>query len=224
MSRPDNLIGVRVLVIDNYDSFVYNLVQYLAQLGADCEVKRNDAVSAADVGPVDGVLLSPGPGTPERAGASMDVVRACRDTGRPVFGVCLGHQAIAAVWGAVVERAKELLHGKTSKVYHEGAGVLAGLPSPFTATRYHSLAVREDTLPPELEVTGRTESGVIMAMRHRELPIEGVQFHPESVLTEGGHRLLANWMASSGHPVADSLVSRLEAEVRQVAAAARVPS
>jgi para-aminobenzoate synthetase component II len=215
---------VRVLVIDNYDSFVYNLVQYLAQLGADCEVRRNDAVSAADVGAVDGVLLSPGPGTPERAGASMDMIRACRDAGRPVFGVCLGHQAIGAVWGAVIERAKELLHGKTSQVYHEGAGVLAGLPSPFTATRYHSLAVREGTLPPELEVTGRTESGVIMAMRHREFPVESVQFHPESVLTECGHRLLANWMASCGNPVPGALVSRLEAEVRQVAAAARVPA
>jgi para-aminobenzoate synthetase component 2 len=215
---------MRVLVIDNYDSFVYNLVQYLAQLGADCEVRRNDAVSAADVGPVDGVLLSPGPGTPQRAGASMDMIRACRDAGRPVFGVCLGHQAIGAVWGAVIERATELLHGKTSQVYHEGAGVLAGLPSPFTATRYHSLAVREDTLPPDLEITGRTKSGVIMAMRHRELPIESVQFHPESVLTQCGHRLLANWMASSGHPVPNSLVSRLESEVSQVAAAARPPS
>jgi len=212
---------VRVLVIDNYDSFVYNLVQYLAQLGADCEVRRNDAVSAADVEAADGVLLSPGPGTPDRAGSSMDVIRACRDQGRPLLGVCLGHQAIGAVWGAVVERAPELLHGKTSQVFHGGAGVLAGLPSPFTATRYHSLSVREDTLPPELEVTGRTEDGgVVMAMRHRELPIQGVQFHPESVLTECGHRLLANWLAECGHPVPESLVAGLERQVREVAAAA----
>ena len=215
---------MRVLVIDNYDSFVYNLVQYLAQLGADCEVRRNDAVSPDDVAAADGVLLSPGPGTPERAGSSMDVVRRCREEGRPLFGVCLGHQAIGAVWGAVVERASELLHGKTSQVLHEGAGVLAGLPSPFTATRYHSLAVRPDTLPDELQVTGHTAGGVIMAIRHRELPIEGVQFHPESVLTEGGHRVLANWLAACGHPVPDSLVTKLEAEVREVSAAAHSPA
>ena len=215
---------MRVLVIDNYDSFVYNLVQYLAQLGADCEVRRNDAVSAADVEAADGVLLSPGPGTPDRAGSSMDVIRACRDGNRPLFGVCLGHQAIGAVWGAVIERAPELLHGKTSQVFHDGTGVLAGLPNPFTATRYHSLAVREDTLPAELEVTARTEGGVIMAMRHRRLPIQGVQFHPESVLTEGGHRMLANWLGECGHPVAEPLVARLENEVREVAAAAHATS
>jgi para-aminobenzoate synthetase component II len=214
---------VRVLVIDNYDSFVYNLVQYLAQLGADCVVRRNDEIAPADLDAADGVLVSPGPGTPERAGASMDVIRDCRDARRPVLGVCLGHQAIGAVWGAVVERAPELLHGKTSEVHHEGAGVLTGLPSPFTATRYHSLTVREDTLPPELEVTGRTESGVVMAMRHRELPVQGVQFHPESVLTEGGHRMLANWLAECGHPVPEPLVAQLEAAVHQVASAARTP-
>ena len=214
---------MRVLVIDNYDSFVYNLVQYLAQLGADCEVRRNDAVGPGDVGAVDGVLLSPGPGTPERAGACLDVIRECRDAGRPVLGVCLGHQAIGAAWGAVIERAPELLHGKTSQVFHGGAGVLTGLPSPFTATRYHSLAVREDTLSPELEITGRTGSGVIMAMRHRELPIESVQFHPESVLTEGGHRLLANWLGQCGHPVPEPLVARLEADVHEVAAVAHAP-
>ncbi|MCP2262144.1 para-aminobenzoate synthetase component 2 [Streptoalloteichus tenebrarius] len=212
---------MRVLVVDNYDSFVYNLVQYLAQLGAEPVVRRNDAVGTGELDDVDGVLISPGPGTPERAGASMDVIRRCADRRLPVLGVCLGHQAIGAVWGATVERAPELLHGKTSLVRHSGAGVLAGLPDPFTATRYHSLAVRAETIPDELEVTGRTESGVVMAMRHRELPVEGVQFHPESVLTEGGHRMLANWMATCGHAVPEGRVADLEAGMRQLAAAAR---
>ena len=214
---------MRVLVIDNYDSFVYNLVQYLAQLGAECAVRRNDEVGPADLAGHDGVLVSPGPGTPDRAGASMAVIEACAATRTPVLGVCLGHQAIGAVWGAVVERAPELLHGKTSRVHHDGTGVLRGLPDPFTATRYHSLAVRADTLPAELEVTGRTESGVVMAMRHRELPVHGVQFHPESVLTDSGHRLLANWMAGCGHPVPEPLVGELEQGVRTVAAAAYAP-
>ena len=145
------------------------------------------------------MLLAPGPGTPEKAGVCVDLVREVEGE-VPVLGVCLGHQAIAVAYGAVVERAPELLHGKTSEVQHDDTGVLAGLPSPFTATRYHSLAVREDSLPPELEVTGRTASGVVMALRHRELAVEGVQFHPESVLTEGGHRLLANWLAVCGDP------------------------
>jgi para-aminobenzoate synthetase component II len=213
---------MRVLVVDNYDSFVYNLVQYLAQLGATCEVLRNDVVDLAAVPGYDGVLVSPGPGTPERAGLAMDVIAACRDSGTPLLGVCLGHQAIGAVWGAVVERAPELLHGKTSRVHHDGSGVLAGLPSPFTATRYHSLAVRADTIPAEFEITGRTESDVVMAMRHRTLPIEGVQFHPESVLTEGGHRMLANWMTACGHPVSGALVDSLEQAVHAVAAPARL--
>ena len=147
----------------------------------------------------DGVLLSPGPGTPERAGACIDIVRGCAGT-VPVLGVCLGHQAIAAAYGGVVEQAPELLHGKTSAVLHDGAGVLTGLPSPFTATRYHSLSVRPESVPAELEVTGRTEGGVVMALRHRDVPLEGVQFHPESVLTEGGHRLLANWLVTCGDP------------------------
>jgi len=192
---------LRVLVVDNYDSFVFNLVQYLAQLGADCTVVRNDEVEPGDAAAYDGVLISPGPGTPERAGISVDLVREVAGS-VPVLGVCLGHQAIAVAYGAVVERAPELLHGKTSEVEHEGSGVLAGLPSPFTATRYHSLSVRPETLPDELEVTGRTASGIVMALRHRDLPVEGVQFHPESVLTQGGHRLLANWLVTCGDPEA----------------------
>jgi para-aminobenzoate synthetase component 2 len=187
----------RILVVDNYDSFVFNLVQYLGQLGAQCTVVRNDEVAVEDADEYDGVLLSPGPGTPERAGACIDLVHHC--AGRlPLLGVCLGHQAIAMAYGGAVVRAPELLHGKTSEVVHEGAGVLAGLESPFTATRYHSLAVEPDSVPAELEVTGRTAGGVVMALRHRDLPVEGVQFHPESVLTHGGHRLLANWLVTCG--------------------------
>jgi len=187
----------RILVIDNYDSFVFNLVQYLGQLGVDVDVRRNDEVTPEEARAYDGILLSPGPGTPEDAGVCMDVVRACAGE-VPILGVCLGHQAIAAVYGGVIERAPELLHGKTSLVQHDGAGVLCGLPEPFTATRYHSLAVRPDSVPAELEVTGTTESGVIMALRHRDHAVEGVQFHPESVLTEGGHALLANWLVVCG--------------------------
>jgi para-aminobenzoate synthetase component II len=194
--------GRPVLVVDNVDSFVFTLVHYLEQLGATCIVRRNDAVDVdepADLG-VAGVLLSPGPGTPSAAGVTVPMVRAAGPRGVPVLGVCLGHQAIATAFGAAVGRAPELLHGRTSQVLHEGRGILAGLPSPFTATRYHSLAVDPATLPAELEVTGRTESGTVMALRHRELPIEGVQFHPESVLTQGGHRLLANWLTACGLP------------------------
>ena len=187
----------RILVIDNYDSFVFNLVQYLGQLGVDVDVRRNDEVTVDEARAYDGILLSPGPGTPEDAGVCMDVVRGCAGE-VPILGVCLGHQAIAAVYGGVVDRAPELLHGKTSLVEHQGEGVLAGLPEPFTATRYHSLAVRPDSVPDVLEVTGTTDSGVIMALRHRELAVEGVQFHPESVLTEGGHLLLANWLVVCG--------------------------
>ena len=212
---------MRVLVVDNYDSFVYNLVQYLAQLGADCEVRRNDVVTDEDVAAADGVLISPGPGTPDRSGRTMDVVRLCARDAKPVFGVCLGHQAIGAVWSGVVDRAPELLHGKTSEIEHDGTGVFAGLPRPFVATRYHSLIVRAETVPDEFVVTARTADGVVMGMRHRELPIESVQFHPESVLTDGGHRLLANWMASTGHPVAARVVDDLEAGMREVAASAR---
>jgi para-aminobenzoate synthetase component 2 len=187
----------RILVVDNYDSFVFNLVQYLAQLGADVTVRRNDAVTAAEAAEFDGVLLSPGPGTPADAGVCMDIVRECAGV-IPIFGVCLGHQAIAASYGATVSRAPELVHGKTSLVHHQGIGVLHGLPDPFTATRYHSLAVDPATMPAELEVTGATDTGIIMAIRHRTLAVEGVQFHPESVLTEGGHHLLANWLVTCG--------------------------
>ena len=213
MTTPDAAGGLRILVVDNYDSFVFNLVQYLAQLGADCTVLRNDEVGPDEAMGYDGVLLSPGPGTPERAGACIDIVRGCAGN-VPVLGVCLGHQAIAAAYGAVVEQAPELLHGKTSAVLHEGAGVLAGLPSPFTATRYHSLAVRPESLPAELEVTGRTEAGVVMALRHRDLALEGVQFHPESVLTEGGHRLLATWLVACGDPAAAARAEGLAPVVR----------
>ncbi len=216
----------RILVVDNYDSFVYNLVQYLAQLGAEVTVRRNDAVTPGELAglAVDGVLISPGPGTPEQAGVSMAMVTEAAGSGVPVFGVCLGHQAIGAVYGGVVERAPELLHGKTSLVQHDGAGVLAGLPAPFTATRYHSLAVRADTLPDELEATGWTDSGVLMALRHRELPIDGVQFHPESVLTQGGHRMLANWLVRCGAQIdwqrVDELGGQLDALREQAFATA----
>jgi para-aminobenzoate synthetase component II len=189
----------RILVVDNYDSFVYNLVQYLQQLQAETTVLRNDEVTPDQVTAYDGVLLSPGPGTPEEAGACVDIIKEMGGQ-VPIFGVCLGLQAIGVAYGGVVGRADELLHGKTSQVFHEGAGVLAGLPSPFTATRYHSLAIAEDSVPDVLQVTARTEAGVIMAARHRDLPVEGVQFHPESVLTEGGHRMLANWLVSCGDP------------------------
>ena len=217
---------MRVLVVDNYDSFVYNLVQYLAQLGTECVVLRNDAPELASpdvLKNIDAVLLSPGPSTPERAGASIQVVHWCAAAAMPLLGVCLGHQAIGVAYGGTVGRAPELLHGKTSRVHHKGVGVLAGQPDPFTATRYHSLTVLPDTVPAEFEVTGETETGVVMAMRHRELPIEGVQFHPESVLTEGGHRMLANWLSGAGHEVPAARVRELEEAMRNLAEAAARP-
>src|SRR6201995_2785024 len=196
---------MQVLVVDNYDSFVFNLVQYLGQLGVHADVWRNDdarLATEADVAAVaakyDGILLSPGPGTPERAGASIPLVRASAAARTPLLGVCLGHQAIGVAFGATVDRAPELLHGKTSSVHHTNSGVLQGLPDPFTATRYHSLTIMPETLPAELQVTARTESGVIMGVRPADLPIHGVQFHPESILTEGGHRMLANWLGGLG--------------------------
>ena len=191
-----------ILVIDNYDSFVFNLVQYLAQLGAQTTVVRNDQVEAAEAAKYDGVLISPGPGTPDKAGVSIAMIKYCAEKSIPLFGVCLGHQAIGEAFGATVSRAPELLHGKTSQVNHNGVGVMKNLPTPFTATRYHSLAVERDTVPAELEITGSTDSGVVMSLRHRTLPIEGVQFHPESVLTEHGHKMLGNWLVQCGDPEA----------------------
>ncbi|ACV07842.1 anthranilate synthase component II [Jonesia denitrificans] len=193
---------VSILVIDNYDSFVYTIVGYLNELGATTHVVRNDAVPhVADRATYDGILVSPGPGTPAAAGESMQVIRDCAATGTPMLGVCLGHQALGEVFGGTVTHAPELMHGKTSPVTHDGTGVFAGLPSPFTATRYHSLAVVNGTVSDDLVVTAQveTESGpIIMGLQHRTLPLHGVQFHPESVLTEGGHRLLANWLELCG--------------------------
>ena len=187
----------RILVVDNYDSFVFNIVQYLHQLGAKVDVRRNTEVTIEDASHYDGILLSPGPGTPAQAGICIDIVKELGGV-VPIFGVCLGHQAIAEAYGATVSRAPELLHGKTSLVHHHNVGVLAPLNSPFTATRYHSLAIERDTLPDELEITGETDTGVIMSIKHREKDIEGVQFHPESVLTEGGHQMLAEWLMRCG--------------------------
>ncbi len=189
---------MRVLVVDNHDSFVHTLIGYLRELGAEVTLMEADEIAdpaAALVG-ADGVLVSPGPGTPADAGASIDVVRAAAAQRMPLLGVCLGHQVIACAFGARVERAAELMHGMASDVLHDGTGLYAGLPSPFPAGRYHSLAVVPDTLPRELATSSRTASGLVMGVRHRQLPIEGVQFHPESVLTEGGHRLLRNWLHS----------------------------
>lgn len=199
----------RILVIDNYDSFVFNIVQYLSQLGAKVDVLRNDEVTVEQAREYDGVLLSPGPGTPADAGVCIDIVKELGGQ-VPIFGVCLGHQAIAEAFGATVSRAPELLHGKTSQVFHHKQGVLADLPSPFTATRYHSLAVERDTVPAVLEVTSETEDGVIMSLRHREFDIEGVQFHPESVLTEGGHKMLAEWLVRCGDLDARNLAQGLQ--------------
>ena len=185
----------RVLVIDNYDSFVYNLVQYIGELGAEPIVHRNDAIDVANIEALapDAILISPGPGRPEDAGISCEVIRSLG--GRiPLLGVCLGHQAIGHVFGGLVVRAPSLMHGKTSVVHHHGAGVLHDLPQPFTATRYHSLVIDPASMPAVLEVTAETADGIVMAVRHRELAIEGVQFHPESILTEAGHRLVGNFL------------------------------
>ena len=205
MGAP-RLVGMtdspRILVVDNYDSFVFTIVGYLQQLGAEATVVRNDAISAADGADFDGVLVSPGPGTPEEAGVSMKMIEACGERNQPMLGVCLGHQALGVVTGATVGRAPELLHGKTSEVFHDGTGVLEGLDDPFTATRYHSLTIEPATVTGELVVNARTESGVIMAAHHRDLPLHGVQFHPESVMTVGGHRMLANWLQMCGSKTA----------------------
>ena len=195
-----------VLVVDNYDSFVYTLNGYLLQLGAETTVVRNDAFSAADaadyIRDFDAVLLSPGPGTPAAAGVSIPIVAAALESGQPLFGVCLGHQAIAEAMGAVVTHADELMHGKTSLIEHDDSGFYDGVPQPFNATRYHSLAIVDSTVPDELVVTSRTKEGVIMGVRHEALPIYGVQFHPESVLTEGGYRMIGNWLSVAGLPEA----------------------
>lgn len=187
---------MRVLVIDSYDSFVYNLVQYLGELGAEPIVVRNDEVTVDEAVAMepDGVLLSPGPGRPEASGIICESIGAFAAIGTPVLGVCLGHQAIGHVYGAEVVGAPQLMHGKTSQVEHESSGVFAGLPTPLTATRYHSLTLRPDSIPDVLDVTARSVDGVVMGVRHRELDVEGVQFHPESILTASGHDLLRNWL------------------------------
>lgn len=197
-----------ILVIDNYDSFVYTIADYLQQLGATVDIVRNDQVEAEDAEDYDGVLISPGPGAPADAGVSIDMIRYCAETKKPVLGVCLGHQALAEVFGGVVSHSPELMHGKTSHIHHDGKGVFESLPSPLEVTRYHSLAIENGTNPDELEVTASVLSArgeVIMAVQHRSLPLWGVQFHPESILTQGGHRMLANWLAITGD---DRAVSR----------------
>ena len=189
-------MGARVLVVDNYDSFVYNLVQYLGELGAEPIVHRHDALGLDELRALepDAVLISPGPGRPESAGVSNDAISAFGTAGVPVLGVCLGHQCIGEVFGGDVVRAERVMHGKTSEVDHDGRGVFAGLPDPFTATRYHSLVVAADSIPDCLEVGATTVGGIVMGLRHRELPIHGVQFHPEAVLTVGGHDILRNFL------------------------------
>jgi anthranilate synthase component II len=189
----------RVLVIDNYDSFVYNLVQYLGELGADPVVHRHDQVTLTDLEALapDAVLVSPGPGRPEDAGVSNEAVRAFGERRVPVLGVCLGHQCIGQIYGGEVVRAPRVMHGKTSTIAHDGDGVFAGLPNPITATRYHSLVVERASVPDALAVTAESEDGLVMGLRHRELPIEGVQFHPESILTESGHALLRNFLGAT---------------------------
>jgi anthranilate synthase component 2 len=184
-----------VLLIDNYDSFTYNLYQYLSELGAQVTVRRNDAITVDEARSLkpDAIVISPGPGVPREAGVSVDLVRALGPT-TPTLGVCLGHQAIAEAFGGKVVRAPELMHGKASRVHHTASGVFSGLPSPFSAIRYHSLCARETDLPAELEVTAHSDSGVIMGIKHRAYPVEGVQFHPESILTEHGKQLLANFL------------------------------
>ncbi len=190
--------ATRILVVDNVDSFVYTIAGYLQQLGAVTNVVRHKVVDPRDVTRYDGVLVSPGPGMPAGAGRSPEVIATCAREEVPMLGICLGHQGLSEAFGATVTRAPELLHGKTSRILHDGTGVLAGLPQGFTASRYHSLAVDPATLPATLVVNAQTESGIVMGLRHETLPLHGVQFHPESVLTQGGHLLLANWLELCG--------------------------
>ena len=205
-----------ILVVDNYDSFVYNLVQYMAELGAEATVLRNDEVTTTLVASMapDGVLVSPGPGHPRDAGNCVEIIRYCAEHVIPMFGVCLGHQALGEAFGATIDRAPELLHGRSSLVEHEGVGVFSGVANPLVVGRYHSLVVEDEGLPAEFTVTARSH-GLIMGMRHRTLPLEGVQFHPESVLTQDGYRMLANWLRECGSSVAvekaDALSKRMDA-------------
>ena len=196
--------ATKILVVDNYDSFVFNLVQYLGQLGAETTVVRNDEITVEAALDYDGVLISPGPGTPESAGISIAMIKYCAEKKIPLFGVCLGHQAIGVAFGATVSRAPELMHGKTSEIIHNREGIYENLPSPFTATRYHSLAIERATVPDELQITGETEGGIVMSVRHKSLPIQGVQFHLGSILTEHGHAMLANWLTECGDKNAQS--------------------
>ncbi len=228
----------RILCVDNYDSFVWTIVGYLRHLGAAVDVVRNDAVDPTwwRAGPplrtgdegdpaggdgaltYDGVLVSPGPGNPRSAGASLQVIADCAEHGVPMLGVCLGHQALGELFGATVGHAPELMHGKTSAIVHDGRGVFSGVPSPLTVTRYHSLAVDPATIPDTLEVSATTDAGIIMGLRHRTLPLEGVQFHPESVMTEHGHLLLGNWLAACG----DTAAPQRAASLAPIVAARRV--
>jgi para-aminobenzoate synthetase component 2 len=214
-----------ILVVDNYDSFVYNLVQYMAELGALVTVRRNDEVTAAQVEEMapDGVLVSPGPGHPRDAGNCIEIIRLCGERGIPMFGVCLGHQALGEAFGATIDRAPELLHGRSSLVDHEGVGVFVGVSNPLVVGRYHSLVVEDKGLPKEFAVTARSH-GLIMGMRHRTLPLEGVQFHPESVLTQDGYRMLANWLQECGSSDAVERSTALSSRMDTVRAALPQPT
>jgi para-aminobenzoate synthetase component 2 len=209
----------KILVVDNYDSFVYNIVQYLSELGATVTVRRNDEVSVEDIEEMslDGVLISPGPGHPRDAGNCLSIIRYCADHRLPMLGVCLGHQALGEAFGATISRAPELLHGRSSLVVHEGKGVFAGVTEPLVAGRYHSLVVEEVGLDGELEVTARSH-GLIMGLRHRSLPLEGVQFHPESVLTQDGYIMFANWLVECGSEDALERATELTARIDEVRA------
>jgi para-aminobenzoate synthetase component 2 len=199
----------KILVLDNYDSFVYNLVQYLGELGCEVDVFRNDQITVDEAASYDGILVSPGPGTPEEAGISIELVKWAAKHSKPLLGVCLGHQAIGVAFGGIVSRAPELLHGKVSQFTHNSSTLFSNLNSPFTVTRYHSLAIEKDSCPTDLEISGVSESGVIMSVQHKTLPIFGVQFHPESMMTENGHMMLANWLTTMGDSDAPNRAMKL---------------